>query len=307
MGSTGLIFDIKRFSIHDGPGIRSTVFMKGCPLSCSWCHNPESQSFKTELIFRTERCLGCESCLDACPEGAISVIDGKIITDQTRCAVCGECVLNCYPGAREIIGQEVTPQDVVDELIRDQLFYEESGGGVTFSGGEPLSQPDFLEETLKLCKNVGLNTALDTCGAGSWNQLDRQIKSLDLVLFDLKILDDGLHKQYTGVSNTEILKNFHLLTKSDVNIIVRRPVIPGVNDSREEINRLGKFLTETNGNSKIDLLPYHAMSLDKYKRLGREQLPATWESPSLEMMEQISDQLSNLGHQVGWRGKRLWN
>ena len=302
MEKTGIIFDIKRFSIHDGPGIRSTVFLKGCPLSCRWCHNPESQSFKTELILRPERCLACGECAEVCPHGNIKLDEGKILQNKEDCVVCGTCITVCYPGVREIIGQEVSVQDVVDELARDRVFYEESGGGVTFSGGEPLCQPDFLEETLSSCKNAGLNTALDTCGSGPWKQLDRQIKSLDLVLYDLKILDDGLHKQYTGVSNAEILENFRRLTKTDVEIIVRRPVIPGINDSMEEINRLGKFLTETNGDSKIDLLPYHALSLDKYKRLGREQLPAAWETPSPEVMGRISNQLSDLGHQVGWRG-----
>ena len=301
MSSTGIIFDIKRFSIHDGPGIRSTVFMKGCPLSCQWCHNPESHLLKPELLFRPERCLGCGSCIPVCPEGAISLIDGLITTDREKCTVKGKCVEVCYPGAREIVGREITPREVVDELIRDRIFYEESGGGVTFSGGEPLFQPDFLEETLRLCLEEGLRTALDTCGHGPWEELERQLPFLDLVLFDIKILEDELHQQYTGVSNKNILDNYLRLTKTTANIKIRRPVIPGVNDSEAEINRLGEFLQENNGVSKIDLLAYHALSKDKYKRLSRIQ-DTVWKTPTAEDKERINHQLTQMGFEVSWGG-----
>jgi len=297
---TGLIFDVKRFSIHDGPGIRSTVFFKGCPLVCAWCHNPESQSFSPELIFRPERCLACGDCVDACPNGAAQLIDGKIQQDWALCQVDGSCVAVCYPGAREIIGRQITPREVVDELIRDRTFYEESGGGVTFSGGEPLAQPDFLEECLRLSKEAELHTALDTCGSSSWENLERQLPYLDLVLYDIKLLDEDTHLKYTGSPNGEIMDNFQRILESDVKVQIRRPVIPGVNDSEEEINNLGEFLAAKNGKIIIDLLPYHALSADKYRRLGRQGIE--WEAPSEELLSRIVDQLSGLGFTVGLRG-----
>lgn len=295
-----MIFDIKRFSIHDGPGIRSTVFLKGCPLSCSWCHNPESQSFKPELIFRPERCLACGECLDACPHEAIQFIDGRISQDRESCQIHGACVTACYPGAREMVGREVRPEEVLDELVLDRVYYESSGGGVTFSGGEPLAQPEFLEKTLRLCKEAGLSTAIDTCGAAPWQTLERQLPFLDLVLYDLKIMDDQLHQKYTGISNREILENFRRLTKSDITLAVRRPVIPGVNGSEEEITRLGEFMREMDGRIKIDLLPYHALSADKYRRLGREG--TVWTVPSGGDLDRIQSQLEKLGFEVGLRG-----
>jgi pyruvate formate lyase activating enzyme len=276
--ATGLIFDLKRFSIHDGPGIRSTVFLKGCPLTCQWCHNTESQSFLPELIFRPERCLACGECAEVCPHGNISFEDGIMLQNKEDCQVCGICGSVCYPGARELIGREVTAQEVVEELLRDGVFYEQSGGGVTFSGGEPLSQPEFLEECLRLSKEAGLTTALDTCGSSPWKNLERQLPYLDLILYDLKILDDISHEKYTGVSNQTILDNFQRLLKKDLEIIVRRPVIPGVNDSSAEIKQLGTFLDGANRRVKIDVLPYHALSLNKYTRLGKDQGREEWES-----------------------------
>jgi pyruvate formate lyase activating enzyme len=301
MNNTGTIFDIKRFSIHDGPGIRSTVFFKGCPLSCRWCHNPESQSPKPELIFRPERCLNCGACAEVCQTGATTVNGSEIHYVKEECRVCGECVMVCYAGARELVGYEISPEEVVEELVRDQIFYEESGGGVTFSGGEPLYQAEFLEQTLKLCRENGLHTALDTCGSGSWEDLERQLPYLDMVLYDLKLLDDQLHKEFTGTSNRNILENFRRLTESKVEIRIRRPVIPGVNDSREEIQALAGFIHNTNGVKRIDLLPYHALSADKYARLDREE-GADWSIPNEEDQERITKQLTEEGFEVSWGG-----
>jgi pyruvate formate lyase activating enzyme len=304
MTSTGTIFDIKRFSIHDGPGIRSTVFFKGCPLSCKWCHNPESQSPQPELIFRPERCLNCGSCAEVCPAG-ITVINGGEIhylsNGNGKCQICGKCSEVCYPGARELIGREVTPGEVLEELLQDLPFYLESGGGVTFSGGEPLYQPDFLEDILKLSKENGLHTALDTCGSCGWEDLERQLPYLDMVLYDLKLLDDGLHKDFTGASNRKVLENYQRLTRSKVELRIRRPVIPGVNDSRAEIQALTDFIQNTNGVKRIDLLPYHALSADKYLRLGREE-NANWVEPSREEQERITAQLLGEGFEVKWGG-----
>ena len=298
--TTGIIFDIKRFSIHDGPGIRTTAFLKGCPLACQWCHNPESQSFQPELIFRPDRCLVCGECVIACPTGSIRMEEGRILQDRDTCQVCGDCVSVCYPGARELIGYSTTPTALVEELARDRVFYEESGGGVTFSGGEPLAQPDFLEECLSLCRDAGLRTALDTCGAAPWEELERQLPYLDLVLYDLKLFDDDLHQDYTGFSNQGILENFQRLVETGVEVRVRRPVIPGVNDSREEIEKLGEYLANYIGKIGIDLLPYHGLSADKYLRLGREE--GSWESPSQEVQQRITTQLEVIGFEVCWGG-----
>jgi pyruvate formate lyase activating enzyme len=300
--TTGMIFDIKRFSIHDGPGIRSTVFFKGCPLRCAWCHNPESQSFQPELIFRPERCLACGDCLEVCPHGAPRLIDGVIHQDWSLCQQEGACTEVCMPGARELIGREVQAEEVIEEILRDRVFFEESGGGVTFSGGEPLSQPDFLETCLRLSKEAGLHTALDTCGEAPWEDLQRQLPYLDLVLYDLKAIYVDLHQQTTGVSNTGILENFFHLVDSGVEIQVRRPVIPGVNDHESEIDRLAAVLGLLNGKIEIALLPYHALSTDKYTRLGRAGEVGEWETPSEELLGRISNQLSVQGFKVVIRG-----
>jgi pyruvate formate lyase activating enzyme len=298
--SSGMIFDIKRFSIHDGPGIRSTVFFKGCPLRCAWCHNPESQSNEPELIVRPDRCLACGDCVTACPHGAPQLVEGVMTQDWSRCQGEGACVGVCIPGAREMIGREISAQEIVKEVLRDRVFYQESGGGVTFSGGEPLNQPDFLEDSLRLCKEAGLHTALDTCGSESWEVLERQLPYLDLVLYDLKTLDDDTHLRTTGVSNHLIMENFRRLVESEVAIEVRRPVIPGVNDTENEIDRLAEFIGSQNGKIMITLLPYHALSADKYTRLGREG--GEWEEPSEELLSRIQAQLEKRGLVVGLRG-----
>ncbi len=206
------------------------------------------------------------------------------------------------PGAREMIGREVSAREVLEEILRDRVFYQESGGGVTFSGGEPLNQPDFLEACSRLCQEAGIHTALDTCGSGSWEDLQRQLPYLDLVLYDLKAIDDDLHQQTTGVSNQAILENFQRLVESGIEIQVRRPVIPGVNDTQSEIDRLGEFLGSQNGKIKITLLPYHALSADKYTRLGREGEVGIWEIPDEALLESISNRLSEQGFEVDLRG-----
>ena len=297
-----MIFDIKRYSIHDGPGIRSTVFFKGCPLRCAWCHNPESQSFQPELIFRPERCLVCGDCLEACPHGAPQLVGGKIRQEWSLCQMDGACIEVCLPGAREWVGREVQAKEVVEEILRDRVYYEESGGGVTFSGGEPLSQPDFLEACLRLSKEAGLHTALDTCGNGPWEKLKRQLPYLDLVLYDIKSIYDDLHQRVTGVSNQGILENFRNLADSGIEIQVRRPVIPGVNDTETEIDRLAAVLGKLDRKIEIALLPYHALSADKYTRLGRAGEVVNWETPSEALLERISGQLSAQGFKVVLRG-----
>lgn len=299
---SGFVFDIKRFSIHDGPGIRSTVFLKGCPLSCHWCHNPESQQSAPELILRPERCISCGTCIKACLNGAITQKDDTYLTNRSLCKVCGVCVDVCYADAREIVGKELAADKVLEEVLKDILFYKQSGGGVTFSGGEPLHQPEFLENLLQVSKKKGLHTTLDTCGYAPWDVILRMMPYLDLILYDIKILDDCLHKKYAGVSNKQILENLSSLVDYGTELVIRYPVLPGINDSDKQIRELGEYLKELNGISRVDLLPYHELSAGKYRRLDRQFKHDNWRTPSLLKMKRIQDQLAEFELEVSIRG-----
>jgi pyruvate formate lyase activating enzyme len=298
----GTIFDIQRFSIHDGPGIRTTVFFKGCPLRCWWCHNPESQASARELMLREERCISCLECLQACENGAISQSDGSVSTALDKCTSCGNCTQVCPSGAREIIGREVTVPQVIEEVARDIIFYDQSGGGVTFSGGEPLLQPDFLGALLQECREREIHTAVDTSGCASFNVLNRICGDVDLFLYDIKLMDDEKHRRYTGVSNGLILKNLQEISQRGHEIIVRVPVVPDVNDDEENICKLGDFVTSLAHRPQIDLLGYHKLGLEKYRRLRRAwNLPET-QPPSAERMAEIAATLRGFGLRVTTRG-----
>ena len=266
----GFIFDIRRFSIHDGPGIRTTVFFKGCPLSCRWCHNPESQGEGRAVMFRETRCMGCGECLAACPEGAILWLEDMPATDLLRCEVCGGCVEICPTGARELVGRNWDVAEVMAALRRDTPFYDESGGGVTLSGGEPLHQPGFTKVLLQACKGEDIHTALDTCGYASWETLDEIRPYVDLFLYDIKIMDERLHTQYTGISNRLILENLIRLARLGHKIILRVPLIHGITDGEENITAIAELARSLPGIQRIDLLPYHDAARLKYHRLGRE-------------------------------------
>ncbi len=257
----GLIFNIQRFSLHDGPGIRTVVFFKGCPLRCLWCHNPEGQFFKKEMVFWEERCISCKTCLNTCSNSAVN--------DPEKCLLCAKCVEACPSGAREIAGKEMTVEEVMDEIKKDIAFYDESSGGVTFSGGEPLLQKDFLIPLLKICKENGINTAIETCGYSRWEVLFYVSRFTDLFLFDLKIMDEESHRKFTGVSNNIILENLKNLSSVHKKIIVRIPVIPGVNDNIENINKTADFILSL-GIKEAHLLPFHSAGIEKYRRLRRE-------------------------------------
>ena len=256
---TGLVFDIQRFSLHDGPGIRTTLFLKGCPLRCWWCHNPESQAAGLELIRWPQRCIGCGACLEACPAGAITPA-GDV--DPARCTLCGACVDACHAQARQLVGRDMTVAQALAELERDRPFYDQSGGGVTISGGEPLAQPDFLLALLRACRQADLHTALDTCGHAPWPLLDAVRPYVGLFLYDLKLIDPGRHRQVTGVSNELILDNLRALAAHGHRLILRLPVIPGVNDDDDNIRRVAALAAI----ERVDLLPYHRTALDKYRR-----------------------------------------
>jgi pyruvate formate lyase activating enzyme len=294
----GIVFDIKKFSIHDGPGIRTTVFFKGCPLSCWWCHNPEGQSPEPELVLRESRCIRCGACLGVCDQGAISWNDDVVFTDREKCVLSGACVEVCYAEAREIVGREMTVAQVMAEIERDIAFYDQSGGGVTFSGGEPLLQRDFLLALLKACKGEDIHTAVDTCGFAPWETLDDIREHVDLFLYDLKLMDDAKHRKFTGVSNELILKNLQRLSAQGHDIFLRVPIIPGINDDAENIRQIGAFAAALPHLNRVDILPYHRAAAEKYHRLNKIYgLPET-RPPSNERMAEITQILKGFGLQV---------
>ena len=298
MEAEGVVFDIRRFSIHDGPGIRTTVFLKGCPLRCRWCHNPEGVSPGFEMMFWPRRCIGCGACLPACPQGAISQDGGAVSTDRERCTLCGACVAVCYAEARQIVGRRMSVAQVMTEIARDLPFYEESGGGVTFSGGEPLAQPDFVCALLRACKEKGIHTALDTCGFAAWEVLDSVREHVGLFLYDLKLMDDARHRQFTGVSNAPILSNLQALSQRRSAIVIRVPLIPGINDDEENLRQIGAFAAALLHLLWVDLLPYHSMSGDKYERLGVTYPLPEIRPPSAEEVAEAAQMLRDFGLEV---------
>ena len=251
----GQVFDIQKFSLHDGPGIRTTVFFKGCPLNCWWCHNPESQALGLEMMYQARRCIRCGACEAACSYGAISRNGDFVSTDREKCTLCGACVESCYAEAREIVGKEMTVAQVMTEIERDVTFYDESGGGVTFSGGEPLLQRDFLCSLLMACKDRDIHTTLDTCGFVAWETLDRARRFVDLFLYDIKLMDDAKHREFTGVPNDQILNNLRMLSEQGHNVVLRLPIIPGVNDDEKNVRQTGEFATTLPGLNQVDILP----------------------------------------------------
>ena len=265
----GLLFDVKRFALHDGPGIRTTAFLKGCPLSCAWCHNPESQSAAPELMVWAERCVSCAACVAACPVGAISMSGGGAQTDRDLCTACGACVLACPADARAIAGATWSVKQLLDVIEKDLLFYDESDGGVTLSGGEPLAQSAFAASLLAACQARRIHTAVDTCGFAEWRDLDRVAQETDLFLFDVKMIDEARHRKLTGVSNELIFENLRRLSEEGKRLWIRYPVIPGVNDAQRDIVALGRLVRGLRSVEAVHLLPFHRGGERKCDRLGR--------------------------------------
>jgi pyruvate formate lyase activating enzyme len=268
--TTGTVFDIRKYSIHDGPGIRTTVFFKGCPLRCAWCHNPESQAFSPQLILRLNRCILCEACLQACPHHAIRREDGSIITNRELCQQCGICTDACTAEGRQLTGRKMSVDAVMAEIEQDRAFYDQSNGGATFSGGEPLAQREFLLELLRMCKARGIHTALDTSGFAAWPVLDEVRPLVDVFLYDIKMVDEERHQYYTGVPVKPILNNLRMLSDHGENIIIRMPLIPGVNDDEKTLNEVGTFLASLPHLHVVELLLYHEIGLAKYAGLGMD-------------------------------------
>jgi pyruvate formate lyase activating enzyme len=266
----GMIFSIQRFSIQDGPGIRTTVFMKGCPLQCKWCSNPESQSPHPEIMVRRQKCQACGRCVESCESGAINLVDGASHIDRSVCVRCMSCADACPTGTLEIVGKRMSLEEVIEESSRDELFYQNSGGGVTLSGGEPLYQPEFTYHLLKGCKERGLSTALDTCGYAPWENLESALQFTDLILFDLKHLDTEMHLEGTGVRNELIRDNLkRIVLGGKTRVWIRIPVITGYNDSEQYMMDLAVSIRDMPV-EKISLLGYHEWGKSKYASIGRE-------------------------------------
>ncbi len=309
--ASGMVFDIKKYSINDGPGIRTTVFMSGCPLACLWCHNPESQSLTSVLLYRANRCLGCGACAEVCPENAIVesnvsrrwTIESRetfdsVTTDLSKCTRCQTCITTCYSGAREFSGREMTVSEVMAQVAREIPFYDESGGGVTFSGGEPLMQPGFLSALLQACKKQEIHTVVDTSGFANWQVFEQIRGEVDLFLYDLKHMDSEKHREVTGVPNEPILENLRRLSAAGAKCVVRIPLIPGINDNEANLVESGKFLAGLSQIEGIEIMGYHDIAQAKYEALGREYALFGLQPPAEAEMNHAADLLRSYGLNV---------
>lgn len=296
----GLVFDIRRYSLHDGPGIRTTVFFKGCPLSCWWCHNPEGRSRNPSLMFFPDRCIQCRECVGVCPHNAIVEVNGSLQT-SSQCETCGSCVSVCPANARQLVGRWMTVAEVIQQIEKDLVFYDESFGGVTFSGGEPLYQPAFLLSLLDACGERRLHTVVETCGYANRELLLTLGKKVDVFFYDLKILDSAKHRKYVGVPNDEIVGNLEALARQGNSVVVRIPVIPGINDDPGEIQRMARLLKRSQLHN-VHLLPYHRTGTGKYTRLHMPYLLGDVDVPSSESIQTIAQQLEQSGFSVSIGG-----
>lgn len=288
---SGIISNIQRFSVHDGPGIRTTVFLKGCPLHCLWCHNPESISPLPEVALHPERCIRCGTCSATCKHHAIHLEDDTPVTLRELCHQCGECADACVAEARILIGRKMSTEEVLVEIRKDLVFFARSGGGATFSGGEPLLQDEFLCSLLAACRQERIHTAVDTSGHAPARALERVAVQTDLFLYDLKIMDDVLHQEFTGVSNARILENLRLLAGWKKAVIVRVPVIPGINDTEENMRAIGDFVDRLGSVREVHLLPYHHTGAEKYRRLGATCAMPNRQTPPPERLGALADVL----------------
>ncbi|MDP3180423.1 MAG: glycyl-radical enzyme activating protein [Bacteroidota bacterium] len=280
---TSLIFDIKRYAINDGPGIRIVIFLKGCNLNCAWCHNPESISRETERMYAPAKCIQCGTCVMACPEKAITLTSDGIITDTELCNMTGRCAEVCPTKAIEISGHPISVAEIMNEIEKERVFFDQSGGGVTFSGGEPLLQSRILIEMLDECGKRGIHRAVDTAGLAITEIILEVAKRTDLFLYDLKLMDSEKHRKWVGVPNEKILDNLKLLAQTGVKIIIRIPLIGGVNDDAENMEETARFVASLSGEKKeVNLLPYHKIAQTKYQKLGRPDDFQLLEGPTKE-------------------------
>ncbi|WP_346928751.1 trans-4-hydroxy-L-proline dehydratase activase [Clostridium sp.] len=290
------IINIQKYSIHDGDGIRTTIFFKGCPLSCLWCHNPESQNYNEELMYNEEKCTGCMTCIETCHQRAISKEENHVITDRNKCNLCKNCLDCCVNNAREIVGKEYTVAQLIKEAEKDRMFYEESSGGITLSGGEVMTQNmDYIEELLKKLKKKGYNIAIDTCGQAPYENYKRVLNYVDTFLYDIKLMDNEKHMKYIGKSNKVILDNLKKLSEAGANINIRIPLVEGINADDESIEEFIKFLKNNINVQKINLLPYHNTGRSKYERLQKVYEGVNFEAPSEKRMKNIKESFEKAG------------
>ena len=297
-----IVTNIQKFSLHDGEGIRTTVFFKGCPLNCVWCHNPETWESKPQLMYNAEKCNSCKRCLESCPNKAISAKGAEnsgeacaVIQDFTKCNGCGSCVEFCLNDAREICGTAYSASEIFKVIERDIPFYEQSGGGATLSGGEAMARDiDFLVELAQLCQNAGISLNIDTCGFVPYEKFQKMLPYTDTFLYDIKIMDSIRHKEFTGQDNLLILENLKKLSADGAKIHIRLPLIEGKNTDDDNISALIEFLREINV-LKVSLLPYHNIGSAKFQRLGMPQSDLGFKPPSIEKLKEIRDQFTSAG------------
>ncbi|HTS69973.1 MAG TPA: glycyl-radical enzyme activating protein [Terriglobia bacterium] len=293
-GVCGEIFDIQRFSIHDGPGIRTTVFLKGCPLRCPWCSNPESQCALPQLLYSQSRCLKCGRCAASCPERALTLREDGVEIDGGRCVPCEECSRQCPSGAMRLVGRLATAAEVLAEVARDQVFYQHSRGGMTLSGGEPLAQPDFALALLEGARDLGVHSAVETAGLVEADTLERVLRRADLVLFDVKHMDAAVYNSALGDGHATILDNARRASRLGVEMIVRVPVIPGFNDQPHQVAAIAAFARSLSV-PELHLLPYHGYGAVKYATLGRRYEMAATLPPALEQLDSLRREVARLG------------
>lgn len=297
--STGLIFDIKKYAINDGPGIRLTVFFKGCNLSCQWCHNPESMSPKVQKMYNAAKCIGASQCIEHCPNEALELTPDGVVTNFDLCNLCGKCAEVCPTKAFEMLGAEIPVTDLMKTIDNEAVFFDQSGGGVTFSGGEPLMHSDYLLEALKECGKRYYHRVVDTTAFANREVLQEVARHTELFLIDLKVMDAQKHKEYIGVSNKKILENIEMLSKTECELIFRMPLIKEVNTSKENIDKTANFMNSLEGNrTKINLLPYHNIAENKHKKLGKGGDFIEFETPSDKEIENIVSLFKTYGIQA---------